>query len=169
MCNKPNAHVLIKEQNTHPQHHTRWQERFRIQSSIYNITVLWCTLEKDFTIHRCLSHIPLWKSVARVFESINWRLWAAFLSAVCFGMAAVNKLKNGSCTLPGSVSADNEVLSTEKMKQVLWLACFFKMQKLIVVGTTTRKCWLLTRLSPSPPPSLPSDTCTYMHVNDHFT
>ena len=37
-----------------------------------------------------------------------------------------------------------------KMKPVLRLACFFKMQKPIGCGTTTRKCWRLTDALPPP-------------------
>ena len=37
-----------------------------------------------------------------------------------------------------------------KMNQVLRLVCFFKMQKLIGCGTTTRKCWLLMDSFPIP-------------------
>ena len=47
-----------------------------------------------------------------------------------------------------------------KINQVLRLACFFEVQKLIGCGTTTRKCWLLTDSLSSP---------AYRHIGRKMT
>ena len=108
-----------------------------------------------------LSNIPV-KSVVRVFEPFDWQPRALFSSAFCFGLTAANKLKNGSCILPGNVSPGKDIYC-EKTNQTLWLAHFFKTQKPSGCGTTTRKCQLLMDTL-----SLPMDTHMRRHKNDHW-
>ena len=53
-------------------------------------------------------------------------------------------------------------IKPRKMNQALQLARFFKMQKLVGCRKSTRKCWLLTRLS------FPPNTGTHRHENDRL-
>ena len=112
-----------KEQNTHPQYHTYQHKWYRTKCSIHFITMSWCTISEDFTIHVYLFIMPLWKSVVGIFESFYWWLRAPFLSAFCFSMTTVNELKNGSCILPGSISPGSDILSRGKWtKHYDWLS-----------------------------------------------
>ena len=135
----------------------------KIQSSIRYYTTLWCTLDGDFTTYDTCPML-FSNSALRDFESFDWWAWAPFLSAFCLSMIAANELKNGSCILPGSISAESEVLRVGKMNQAQRLARFLKMEKLIGCGITTRKCQLLVGSLPPP-----RHTQAYMHETENDT
>ena len=134
-------------------------------SKQYNITLLWCTPGEDFTTHRYLSDIPpcRWKSVVQVFGSFYWWSKAKFSSAFHFSKTTANELKNQQ-KLHFARKRLSRKWGTKhgKMNKALRLGCFFKMQKPIGCGITTRKSQLLTD-------SLPPLRHTHMETeNDHY-
>ena len=118
----------------HPPCHTCWHEQYRNKCSIHYITVLWCTTSEDFTILVYLSNIFLCKSVLAaedpVFISLPLRHyisewpeeWKLHFARKCLTRKwhIKHRKMNGQ-----------------------WLACSFKMQKLMAVAQPAENahCW----------------------------
>ena len=124
----------------HPWRHTCWHEQQRIQSSIHYIIILQCTPGEDFTIHGCVSDIPLWKLCCMSFRIfllvaifVRLPLWHDFCEWT-------DELKH----FARICLSRKWCIQCRKVNQALQLACFFKMQKPTGCDTATRKHQFMT-------------------------
>ena len=143
----------MSEKNTHRPRYTCRCEWQRIKSSIHYITVLWCTMRKDFIIHVYLSNIPLKISVVSEWISASFKWWPRaelFSTNLPLRHDCSEQTEEWKLHFAWKCLTRKWRIKCEKMNQALGLAGFFKMQKLIGCGTTVRKCQLLTDFLPPP-------------------
>ena len=114
-----------------------------IKCSIHYITILWCTISEVFTIH-------IWYSPLRVCCMSFWTFLLVAKGPVSVSLPLRHDCRKWTSEwkLHFAIKwlARKWYIKRGKMNQVLWLALFFKTQKLIGCGITT----VADRLSPSP-------------------
>ena len=115
---------------------------WKILSSIHYVTLLWCILGEDFAIHKYLSDFPLWQSVVCFLIFLLVAKGPIFVSLLlqhdCCEQAEQQQLHFARKCLGRKWG-----IKRGKMNQAQWLAPFFRMQKPVGCGTTTRKCQAL--------------------------
>ena len=145
-------HVLISEQNTHPPRHTYWHEWTENTTQYTLHHRIMCSPSEDVTIYRYLSDIPSFEIFLPVAEgfifvclpprhdrSERTEEWKVHFARKC--LFRKWRFKRG------------------KMNQPLWLAASSNCKSWLAVAKWQENAQTL---------SLPPDTRTRRHKNDHF-